>query len=93
MSKTKLAILVGGPADGRRVQLQPHCNYVNVAHRLALRPHGHPNVAECVPEYADHMQYREFFGDRDTLLLCPSTMHPDEAMARFMRGYQLEIAS
>lgn len=92
MTETTTAILVGGPADGRRVVLQRRQQYLNVAQRTAASPYcRHPDVAETIARTIDTVQYRIFFGDGSTVVMCPQHMQDSEAMQRLLRGYQQEV--
>lgn len=92
MTEPTTAILVGGPADGRRVVLQHRQQYLNVPQRAAARTdYRYQNVTETLAERIDVVQYRIFFGDGNTVVMCPQHMQDSEAMQRLLRGYQQEV--
>lgn len=86
------AILVGGPADGRRVVLAPYQQHLNVAQRTIAAPYSrHPCVAQTVAASVAAVQYEIFFGEGDTVVMCPHGMDHREAMGRLLQGYQQEV--
>lgn len=91
MSKGKVAILIGGPADGRRVALRPGMRYLNVAHRLRLTGSAHPSVDTCLETTADYTQYELFWAAGSVHVMCPSHMNREQAMRMLLEGYRCEV--
>lgn len=84
-----LGILVGGEADGRRVQMLdvPHLTVV-----AGMRVHhAAPGHEAIVPTTHQSLDYRVFWGCEGTRFLRPSHWTETQAFQQLARNYALEI--
>lgn len=85
-----VAILIGGPCDGRRVAVRS-----GVRHLLVVEP---PRTAAMATlddaqdaRYVQHVQYKEFWGAPGVVCMCPEGMSQTDAVRALIEGYRHEI--
>lgn len=92
MTHKRTAILIGGPADGRRVAVQDnhHTLYAQQAPRLcahSMQAAEQRVVYDGAPRYS----YRTFMSVKDVYLMCYDGMTDQQALARLVDRYPPEV--
>jgi hypothetical protein len=88
---TTLAVLIGGPCDGRRVAVHDGVKYL-LSH--APRPTEALSYTEAVQPanaVSHNTRYREFWGAPGLSCMCPEGMTQAAAMKALIEGYRHEI--
>ena len=90
MTHKRTAILIGGPADGRRVAV--HDNH------YTLRVHQAPQLRASMMQAAEQVyvsstryNYRTFMSVNDVYLMCADNMTERQALARLVGRYPPEV--
>lgn len=92
MTHKRTAILIGGPADGRRVAIHDNHHTVYVQQAPRLRAHS-MQAAEQVQVYdnSTRYSYRTFMQSGDVYLMCAAHMTEQQALARLVDRYPPEV--
>lgn len=92
MTHKRTAILIGGPADGRRVTVHDnhYTLYAQPAPRLraaSMQAAEQTPAHECIQRYS----YRMFMSVKDVYLMCADGMTDQQALARLVDRYPPEV--
>ena len=92
MTHKRIAILIGGPADGRRVAV--HDNHHTLYAQQAPRLRAHSMLAAEQAQVYDsgtRYSYRTFMSVNDVHLMCYDGMTDQQALARLVDRYPPEV--
>lgn len=92
MTHKRTAILIGGPADGRRVVVHDnhHTLYAQQAPRLRAYSMKAAEQAQ-VYDSGTRYSYRTFMSVKDVYLMCADGMTDQQALARLVDRYPPEV--
>lgn len=90
MTHKRTAILIGGPADGRRVAI--HANHYTLhVHQAPQLRASMMQAAEQVYASSTRHGYRTFMEVNDVYLMCDDGMTEQQALARLVDRYPPEV--